>query len=707
VFFAGATAERFVAFDMVLESGGRSTRQLAAKSVALTYFDLVGITPARGRFFTAGDSDAVENHIVVSDGVWRSLRKNSRDVFAPLSVRTAEREFTIIGVLPRGAEDATVADVLVASARVGAPTLVRAKPGFDRARILAELAALNSAMAGSLGTPNAESAFKLRPMIRAAKPVQRLYLALIASAVAILLIAGANLANVQLARGMARRGELAVRMALGASRRDLVKLITWESAQLALIGAVAGLALAVWGMEVVHVLLPDGVPGLGPVRPQLSWRVLGFATVAAVLCTATVGLLPALTLSRFDLTTTIKSGGGSLGLVRARSRRYPVLVIAQIAACLALTIGAGLVWDAGLTLHRLEFGYDVRPLVGVNLRAGFGALLEPSQLVANLRLAPRVQSAAVVHIAHYDSGAVTVETAFGNQSVFEMPAGSFTLRWVTPDLFRTVGVQPMSGTDFPQDDAVPAVMVDSIAAAQIWRGANPVGRMIRLGGLRSDRPFVRVVGVVPHLRWDVGQYGDAVPELQVYYVGRTLGSLPSVMWWGMAVVRVGNSAADVAGVRSHLSGQPAYRVTEAWADFVGLNRLTASHDLLATVFGVFAALALLLATTGVYSVVAYTVACRRREMGVRVALGASRERIFQMVVGEENLTTLLGLGIGLLAAEWGSGIIADTIFTTAPERQMAIIVVAAVGMFGVALVAAGIPGIRAARVSPAEALRSD
>jgi putative ABC transport system permease protein len=706
-FFAGATAERFVAIDVVLEASGHYSRPLLAKFAALNYFELLGMTPGFGRFFATGDVDAADDHIVISDNVWRSLRRNSTDAFAPFVVHTVDKQFTVVAVMPRGAEAAVGVDVLVASAQAGSPQVLRAKPGVDRTAMLAELAALNAAVAASLGSDASESVFQLKPWVRAAKPVQRTYLALIASAVAILLIAGANLANVQLARGMARRGEMAIRMAMGASRRDIVKLITWESAQLALIGAVVGLALAVWGMQLVGVLLPDGVPGLGALRPQLSWRVFGFAGIAATVCTLIVGMVPALSLSRFDLTTTIKSGGGSTGMVRARSRRYAVLVVAQIAACLALTIGAGLIADAGFALHRLDFGYDVSPLVGV--RIGYNRL-EPvalSQVVADLRAAPSVESAAAVRTVRYAGDTITFENAFGSESAFQIPVGSYVFKWVTPDIFRTLGVRVTQGSDFAADDAVPQVIVDSITAAQLWPGSSPVGKLVKLGGRLSTRGHVRVVGVVPHLRWEVGLYGDAVQDLQVYYVGRTLGLSAATMTWGFAIARTSNGVAGATAARNHFRAQPRYRVTSTWADYTGLSYLIMSHDLLAVVFGALAVLALLLAAAGVYSVVAYSVAVRRREMGVRMALGASRERIFRMVVGEENLTTLVGLGLGLIGAQWGSTIIADVVFSTGPGQQLAIISGATLGMFGVAMLAAAVPGARAASVSPAESLRAD
>lgn len=709
-FFEGITADQFGGPEGGIEYNGQTVRVGYGRWVDHGYFQLLGMRAAHGRLFRPEEFDVDETFAVISDRLWRRLGSPGADGFRPFTVRNADRVITIIGVMERGAEGATRADLVTpvpARFRGQAGDLVRAKTGYTQEQIVAELARLNAAIAASLGAKPSESGFIVKSFTRTAPPAQRLYLALIASAIAILIIAGANLANVQLARGMARRGEMAVRMAMGASRQDIVRLITWESAQLALIGAVAGVILSVWGMRLAVLALPEGIPGFGMVIPQISWRVLTYAGVAALLCTATVGLLPAITLSRFDLTHAIKWGGGG-GMVRARNRRYGALVVAQIAVSLGLGAGAALVADAAIALHTLDFGYDIRPLAGIALRAPGHwrvASMTPEQAIADLRSVSGVESATLFRHFRHDSGQVTVESGFGDQQLFHMPIGSTLGHWVTPDFFRTLGVRVTKGEDFTSTDDVPAVIVDSIAAAQIWRGANPVGKLIRLGGTHSKRPFVRVVGVVPHLRWDIGQYGERELGLQVYYIGKTLGTQRGSFLFANGLVRGRDGGAVASDVRNQVGSYIYFAAS--WSEYVGLTRVIESHDILALLFGGLAVLALLLAATGVYSVVAYSVVRRRREMGVRMALGATRERIFMMVLSEENLTTLVGLALGLLCAEWGLGLISETIFETAPKQQMLVMIGATVGMFVVALAAAGVPGLRASRVSPAESLRAD
>ena len=701
--FDGMAREKLVAFGWVLEANGSSTDAEAVKAVGTDYFAIIGIHAQRGRLFANSDADRSESPtMVVGHRLWRTLCPGGQ--FEPFSVRVSGASYSVIGVLPDGVDATLGADVFVVAGD-SAPGygVARAHAGVTRRAVGVELARLNARMAGKLGTDIKESGFTLKPMIREAAPVSRFYVALVALAFGVAVVITANLMNLQLARGASRNRELAVRCALGASRADIVGLLTRESALLAVAAGVIGSASGIWAAKVVGAAIPISLMSLGYLGAQLSWKVLGIALAVTLIVGIVFGVLPAITLSRVNLEGLIKSGAGT-GTARHARRRYGILLVAEIGVCLGMVVGATLLADSTLSLHHLSFGYDTHRLIGASVvirnRNGEDAA---QAIVAALDAKPGVAAAALMQPVQLDSGVITIDDAAGGQVEVRLFG---PIRSVTPRLFRTLGVTMVRGIDFSPNDEVRtgSIIVDSAAARRFWPARNPIGRMVKLGDRRSSKPWLRVIGIAPHLLWEVESTGDDFDEPQIYAVlGSTGVSAPSALV--LARVR-GDLPQAVAETRAALSPFVKFQRVGPWDEVSGLRLLTESHDALALIFSGFATLSIWLAMVGLYGVVASSAARRMREVAVRIALGQASRGMMFMLIGEQRATIGLGIAVGLVCVRWELNVVDNLLFAMPAGREIAIIVGSTCAMVVACAGTVAVPAIHAARVNPVEALRS-
>jgi putative ABC transport system permease protein len=544
----------------------------------------------------------------------------------------------------------------------------------------------------------------------------------------VLLIACVNVAGLLLARAAAREKELAIRAALGASRLRLVRQLLLEGLPLAVMGGVAGLLLAGWGLELLLALLPDDViPAEASVG--LDARVLGFTLLLTLLTALLCGLLPALRYSRGDLNEGLKDGArlsGNVGNRRARG----ALVVLEVALSVVLLVGAGLLIKSFARLQQSELGFNRESLLTVDLVLSLKKYSRPQQLEAfyrdvleRLSATPGVESAAFMNGAPFSNfgasmpfvreGAVyrNLQDLSGHESRYFITHG---------DHLGALGLPLAAGRGFTAQDtlnSLPVAVINQAAADKFFPGEDPLGKRIILGlpehliqpGMLPEGmekfPWLTVVGVVKnHRQSSLGQEFQPASYVPLAQAPR----VPLMLNTATLLVRAaGEPVALVSAVRREILAvdpdQPLARVATMEAridDSLKLQRFSMS------LMGLFAALALALAVVGLYGVLAYTVVERTHEIGVRLALGASARDIVRLIVGQGMRLTLIGLGLGVAGALALTRLMARLLFNVSAADPATFVFIAAV-LVGVALLACYIPARRATRIDPMAALRCE
>jgi putative ABC transport system permease protein len=515
----------------------------------------------------------------------------------------------------------------------------------------------------------------------------------------VLLIACANVANLMLARSVQRRREIAVRMALGVSRRRLLAQLLVESLVLATAGAVVGVLLAHWGGGVLRaVMLPD-VDFTGV---AFDGRVLAFTATIAALAGVLTGLAPAVQLSRPDIAGAVKAGSREGTLHRSRLRS--TLLVVQGAVSVVLLVGAALFVRSLHNARSLDLGFDPGRVVYVGYSPR-GTVLDPAARRALLeRMAER---AAALPIAEGAARTVAVPYQRTWTNDIRVPGvdsmrlrDEYYMNAVSPDYFRTMGTRIVRGRGIGAQDRAGgerAAVVSQATAQAIWRGEEPIGKCIRLGS--DTTPCFTVVGVAADIRRDFAEG----PARDIYLsIGQQRSSDGGIFVRTRGEARV--HAATIRREMQRLMPGNAFVNAESLQDIVDPN--LRSWQLGATMFTIFGGLALIVAAVGLYSVIAYGVAQRTHELGVRIALGAARRDVIGLIVGEGTRVAVLGIVIGIGAALFAGKYVAPLLFEVSP-RDPAIFVAIAIVLFLVALAASWIPARRASRVDPNVALRAD
>ncbi|MEO7086233.1 MAG: FtsX-like permease family protein [Gemmatimonadaceae bacterium] len=705
----------------------RRYQMSAGMAVAPNYFQVLGVQPIVGRVFVDADAVAESSPVIISDRLSAGLFPDGE---SPLSkvIDIDGAPHPVIGVIgarsqfpgqhndiwllpPPGTK---LADIPF--------SVLRLKKGISPERADQQLHTLSARFAALANESPKDAWFQLIPETRPAFSFQGFHFALIGAVVAVLLIACANLANLQLARGIARSRELALRTALGASRRDIILQLVLESAILAAVGLVVGVLLTVWGVHFLSSRVPPSV-GEYLIAPQTSWRVFAFAAVAAVLCVMLVGLLPALRVSRVDPNELLKSGAGTGANKRSR-RQYGAMVVIEIGLSLAVLSAAAVVVRAAFVATRVKPDYDVKPLSAawILFRVPADTTLRYSELFDGLisvaKTLPDVADAAWNGWRQVDSSAVTVMEAGG--SLREIPAPMFGYTMVSPSYLRTMGRAVIRGHDFIEGPhAEPEVIVSEATAKFLWPGADPIGQRIKLGSARSYAAWVRVVGITPTQRETNNNQLVRDPESPypsrlgaIYYLPGVHDSLHVTKARAMAFdlyvrARTDPDRMPITLKRGLRDLGPMQLISANRMEVaIGLVRERERRGFVAAMFSVFAVLAIALAALGIYGIVAHSVAERRREFGVRIALGATDRNILHVVLREGNPVALAGVALGLLLTKYTVEWLAAFSFE-GDQRDAPLFAAMAAVLFGVAVVAALIPALRATRIDPVESLRCE
>ena len=701
-----------------------SAERVPAMRVSASYFSMLGVAPALGRDFRS-DEDRQDQWrvLMLSDALWRR-RFNADPNVIGRSVRMNDRDYQVVGVLPPSFEPLDSARFYDA-AEMYAPlgyeiggdsscrgcqhlkVLGRLRPGVTVREAEAELNAIRRRLVerfpGDYNANKQIAVTTLRDSI--AGPVRTPVLVLLGAVAFVLLIACANVASLLVARLLNRDRELALRAALGANGGRITMQLLLESLVLAVAGSVAGIALAAALLSAVAQLAPDSLPRISAMA--IDRRVLLFAGAASVLTALAFGLLPALRASRPDLRGTMSAEGRAVTGSRTRGRQ--ILVAVDLALALILLAGAGLMLKSVAELLETRPGFDSDRVVTAQVSLVGQAWAEDSavrvfqnRLLERVRALPGVERAALAGQiplgGNYDTWGMRVE----GRQVADADVPDVERFSVTPDYLATMRIPILRGrgiSDADTDSAEPVIVLGERAAAEIFPAEDPIGKRVRIGG--PERPWRRIVGIAGDVRH---RALDTAPNLQMYIPQSQLTDsflVLAVRTQHEHPERLAPAIRDI--VRSLDPSVPVYEVA-TMASLV--ERSAARQRFVMRLLSGFAAIALVLAAVGLYGVISYAVSRRAREVGVRMALGASELDIVRLVVSGGLRAIAAGMLTGLAGALLLTRYLETLLYGV--DARDPVTLLAAIGVLTlVALAAHGIPLRRAIRIDPAIALRQE
>ena len=706
-------------------AGPDGSELVEAGRVTANFFDVLGVRPALGRTFQEGEDEAgAERVVVLSHGAWQ--RRFGGDPSAVGRTLTLSGDsYTIVGVLPPQFQFAPRG-----SAEMWAPwrpsesqrtrrfmhwvnVVGRLKAGVTEEQARAEMETVARRISEEHHESHAGTNIVLVPLqeqfVGQLKP---LLFVLLGAVGFVLLIACTNVANLLLVRGAGRQKEFAVRAALGAGRARLVRQMLAESLLLALVGGALGLGLAQWGVDALVAAIPEqrlnAMPylrGLG-----LDTGTLLFTAALSVGVSLLFGLAPAFQASKLDLNATLKEGGGKGAAGASRSRLRSALVVTEVALSLVLLVGAGLMLKSLTRLLEVDPGFDPKNLLTLRLAvpaSEYGDYDRVAnfhrQLLARLEAMPGVRGVATVGTMPILGGNTTRFYAAGQPVPAPGTETEANLRNISAGYFRVMGVPIVAGREFSErdtKDAPPAVVVNQTLAARVFPGEEAVGqRLVFTGG---GGPPVEIVGVVGDERVN-GL--DAVVTPVVYYP--YLQDTPPPPGTGVLVRTQGDASALAGAVRGEVRAlEPAALVfgVRTMEEIIADSPAAFMRRYPTLLIGVFAAVAFLLASVGIYGVVSYTVSQQTHEIGVRMALGARTSDVLRLVVGRGMAMALVGVSVGLIGAFALTRLMSSLLFGVSPTDPQTFALVAAL-LVAVALAACLVPARRATRVDPMTALR--
>jgi putative ABC transport system permease protein len=707
-------------------AGKREAEPVVAARVSLDFFPMLGATPTRGRsFLPQEDQPGGADVVVVSDAFWHNHFGADPDLVGK-SLTLDGSSATVIGILPadfkfpivfpepqvwlpRVFETTFVKPELVRSGAGFLSVIARMRQGETLTQVQSELDTINNNYKEQFGNYADASRFELSAVTLAESVVGTLrpsLLALLAAVGFVLLIACANVASMLLVKATARQKEIAIRKALGATRAQLVRQLLTESLLLSLAGGAFGVALASMLIPLLRSMAPQTVPRLE--QAQVDFPVFLFSLVLCGITAVAFGLLPALQVSGWDLHTSLKEGGRNSSGGAGPSRSRAILVVAEVTAALVLMTGAGLLAKSFVRTVAVNPGFESKNIMTFPITLPAGRYLEPElqtqfyrRLVDQVKTLPGVQTAAVTTY-------LPLSGAF--RFVFFCPEGLacqglgkdplIAVRQVTSDYFQTMDTPLLSGRVFTDQDSAtsqPVVIVNQAVASHYWPGQVPLGKH-----LANSRDRIRrvVVGVVANVKFNT----LTSPMVDEMY-------LPLSQNPGATATLIVRSQSDtrslVVAVRRELGkidSNLAIAGIQSLDDVVASS--VAQPRLVMQCVAVFAGFALLLSAIGIYAVMAYSVSQRKRELGIRMALGAQRWHILRLVLRHGMGLTLVGVVCGIAASLALTRLLRGLLFDIRSTDPLAFSAAASVLVI-TALLACYVPARRASRLDPMTALRYD
>ncbi len=701
--------------------------RLTAGMVSAELFATLGVTPTLGRSFTAAeDQPNGASAVILSHNLWQR-RFGSDPQLIGRAITLDGQSRTVIGIMAPGFQFPAELDVWLPLALESGPELRRRRmaivnvvgrlrPGVTQETARADLTTILQRM--SQPTPGSTSGtyypspdvqvrvIKLHE--RLVGDTQRALLVLFGAVAFVLLIACANVANLLLARASARQKEMAIRAAVGAGRLRLVRQLLAESLLLSLVGGGAGLLVAIWGVKMLARMNPDGVARLQ--ESSVDGRVLGFTCVVAVLTGLLAGVFPALQASKTDMNETLKAQSAMRPNGRGARRTLPALMIAEIALSLVLAVGAGLMIKSFMRLLAVPKGFNSEGVLTLALTPG-RAKYPPGSLqlrayyegaLARVQGLPGVRSAS---LASFLPLAGRTRRQMAVQIEGRAPIqGGFEVNCISPAYFGTMGLEMRSGRPITDQDGAVApqvTVINETFARRFFPGENPIGRRLLVG--QTPKTIVGVAVDTRHFGLDQ----EVQPEIYTSYLQDGSNAMRLV-----AQAAPGqNSEAGLASLAAAIHNQiramePNEPVNQVITMDRRLSDSVAQRRYQTLLFGVFAAVALVIATVGIYGVISYSAGQRTHEIGIRMALGAQSGDVLRMVVGQGMRLTMIGAAIGVAAALGLTRVIESMLFeisATDPATFVSVTLLLVI----VSLIASYIPARRATKVDPLLALRHD
>lgn len=703
-------------------TGVDQAERLNGARVTGSFFPLFGITPAAGRLFSPSDDQAGGARVaVIGYGLWQHRFGGDPGIVGQ-TINLNGDVYTVVGVapasflFPRAVDLWTPALLAEEKSQRGSNYLkiiARLKDGVSEARAQAQMNQIAAAQAEKHPANDTNLTVAIVPLLEDQVGRIRPVLFILLGAVAfVLLIACANVANLLLARATARQKEFAIRTALGASRMRLARQLLTESVLLALVGGTLGVLLSVWGINLLVAAAPPTIPRVKEVG--LDPWVLGFTFLISFLTGVVFGLAPSLQVSRTDLNETLKEGGrGTTAANPHRALLRRGLVVAEIALSLVLLVSAGLLIGSIDRLTRVSPGFDPRNVLAADVsfpQAPSSAKADDDQRVARFLSEVEQRSASLPGVLA--AGTISDLPVTGRSGVNggfrvegrpaynpgEEPVAEFRL--VTPGYFRAIGIPLVKGRELTERDdksAPQTILINRALAGHLFPDEEPIGkRLLALDGKPHE-----IVGVVG----DARQWGLNLPAPdEIYFPFAQMNFTSNAT----LVVRAAGDPSGLAdavrgAVREVSPDAPVYRM-KAMVDVVADS--TAQQRFNMVLMSVFAAVALLMATIGLYGVISYSVTQRTHEIGVRMALGASTGDVMKLVVGQGMILAATGVAIGLVAAFGLTRLLSTLLFGVSPTDPLTFATIS-LSLTGVALVACFVPARRATRVDPMIALRHE
>ena len=692
-------------------SGTETAERIGGAIASATLFDLLGVHPVLGRSFQADDDRMGAAPVVLlSDAVWTRRYGADRRMVGQ-TIRVNGVVHTVIGVMPPRFKFPEFAELWVPFApNVGTTprdqrdfaVVARLKPGVSIGKADAEMITLAKGLEERYPETQKEWTAHATSLRQGFAGVEKsLYLVMLGAVGFVLLIVCANLAGLLLARGAQRQKEIAIRLALGATRVQIVRHLLAESVLLSVVGGALGVLVAAWGTGLMTHWLRRQIPAW--VDFGMDARVLIFTLGISIVTGILFGLLPALRASTPDVHVTLKEGN----LTVHRSRIRGLLVIGELALALILLAGAGDLMKSFLSISADPNGTDERGLLTARIEFLDAKYREPgalgeavSEISTRLEHIPGVQSAAV-HATGFIAGFGGHDETIHVEGVNAVPANSSPRFYfaATPGYFKTIGLPLVAGRAFTARDRAEServALINAHSAEQIWPGVSPIGKRMKLGSADS-LPWVTVVGIVGNIveRGRVRDYAyvpfDQAPGTDVTLLVRAQNQ----------PMRLANAVrAAVREVDPDLPVVQLQTVEEQHNDNYSPYRVYAMS------MAVFAGFAIALAVIGLYGVIAYSTAQRTREIGVRIALGAEAKDVMAMIATQGALLVTAGVLVGLGGSSVALRVIQSMLFGASPIDVPIFAAVSAL-LAAAALVAIWVPARRAARVSPLEALRAE
>jgi predicted permease len=698
---------------------GEPTRLVGAR-VSANLFDVLGVDPAFGRGFAPEDErPGAEPVVLLSDGLWREQFGGEVEVLGrTLSIDGVQH--TVVGVMPRrfgfpAAETRLWVPLVLDAADVGSfwgvgglNVIGRLAPNVDSERARGEMVGLAADMrlSNPLWTPNEPYRAELRvvPLAeRVAGDAGTTLLLLLGATGFVLLIACANVGNLYMVRVLGRERDLAVRAALGGGRQHIVRAILSESVVIALAGGILGIAVGYVLLGALIPLLPAETPRLEQVA--LDARVLGFAVTITAAAALLFSLLPLLRMSAERLHTAIREGGRGAGEGRALRRVSRGVVVAEVALAVALLLGASLLIRSVGALGAIDPGFRTEDAVAARVSPPSPALPNADarivfydRVLGRLAAEPRVTAVALAGQLPFDGEFSQTAAAVEHVTTDPNALPMFDFRAVSPAIFEALGMPVLDGrafTDADRQGALPVAIVDQAAADLFWPGESPLGR-------RVGRPWLgewlTVVGVVPTVR-NNDLLAEPIPALYVPFAQH-----PTV---AVTLVTRGDRPASAAAAALRTAVReidPTVPVTNVRSLDALVGHSVAGSRAVALLLSAFAAIALVLGALGVYGVLAHSVQRRERELGVRLALGATAAEVLRLVLREGAVLIVAGVVLGVPAALALARLIRGVLYGVGPTDPVSLMV-APLLLAAAGLLAAYLPARRASRVQPADTLR--